>query len=291
MRRSLHLTLAAGLVLAAFSSPLLANDDSDVQTDRLDDAWAERALANPELDRGWCQSCRSNWSDGRVSHCEVREFSYPRVTKPVAIDGGENGGMTVMGSSRDQVRILYRVRARARTEEKARALIGQIQLELKDGWLRSQGPETTHDQWWDVEVKAWVPQGTNLVLNTTNGPLAVRDVRSKMAITSINGPMSLVDLGGTVQAYAENGPLHVALSGSRWDGKGLDAEAQNGPLNLVMPADYSAHLITGTINGPRSYDYAIESRPRRSWTETTLGKGGPLVRVVTTNGPFHVGER
>jgi hypothetical protein len=217
--------------------------------------------------------------------------SYPRVEKPLAIDGGANGGMTVMGSSREQVRILYRVMGRARTEQRARELTAQIQFELKDGWLRSRGPETTHDEWWDVEVKAWVPRGTSLVLKANNGPLAVRDVRSKMALSSVNGPMSLVDLGGTVQARTENGPLHVALSGARWDGTGLDAEAQNGPLNLEVPADYSARLITGTINGPRAYDYAIDSNRRSSWVQTTLGKGGPVVRAVTTNGPFHMGER
>ncbi|HXI96793.1 MAG TPA: hypothetical protein VNG04_11745, partial [Candidatus Acidoferrum sp.] len=64
-------------MLAAFSSPLLADEDSYGSTDRLDDAWAERALADPQLDRGWCQSSRS-WGDGRVAHCDVREFSYPR---------------------------------------------------------------------------------------------------------------------------------------------------------------------------------------------------------------------
>jgi hypothetical protein len=66
--------------------------------------------------------------------------------------------------------------------------------------------------------------------------------------------MSLVDLGGAVEARVQNGPLHVALSGSRWDGAGLDAEAQNGPLTLALPADYSARLTTGSINGPRTID-------------------------------------
>ena len=115
MRTPFRLTLAAGFVLASFSSPLFAKDESDWSTDRLDDAWAERALANPELDQGWNQSCRNDWNDGRVAHCEVREFSYPRVREPVAINGGHNGGMTVMGWNRDYVRILYRVTTRART--------------------------------------------------------------------------------------------------------------------------------------------------------------------------------
>jgi hypothetical protein len=289
MRNSVRLTLAAGLVLAAFTSPLLADDDFQWTTDHLDDAWAERALANPDLDRGWCQSSRS-WNDGRVSHCEVRELPYSRAGKPLAIDGGENSGMTVMGSDRDRVRILYRVIARARTEEAARALATQVQLALAGGWLRPDGPKTSRDAMWTVEVKAWVPRASKLALTTNNGPLAVRGVRGTMDLSSVNGPMSLVDLGGSVQARDENGPLHVELTGRKWDGTALDAEAENGPLNLVVPTDYSARLVTGTINGPRSDDAAIASGRRGSWTRTTLGDGGPLVRVVTTNGPFHVGR-
>jgi hypothetical protein len=292
MRVPFRLALSSFLVFAAFSSPLLAEDDSDGSSDRLDDAWAERALANPELDRGWSQSFRDGWSNGRVGHCEVREFSYPRATEPVAINGGHNGGMTVMGWDRDSVRILYRVIARARTEERARALAAEIQLELTKGWLRPDGPtEGSRNEWWTVEVKAWVPHASDLALRVHNGPLGVRDVRGTMILDAINGPVSLVDLSGAVEARVQNGPLYVALAGARWDGAGLDAEAQNGPLTLALPADYSARLTTGTIHGPRSFDYAIESGRSRAWITTTLGKGGPPVRVVTNNGPFHITER
>jgi len=291
MRTPLCLILTAGFVLASLGSPLLANDGSDGSTDRLDDAWAERALADPELDRGWCQTGHSDRGDGRAVFHEVREFSYPRVRQPIAIDGGDNGGMTVMGWDRDSVRIVYRVTARAKTEDRARALAAAIQLGLTKGWLRPEGPAAVGTEWWSVEVKAWVPRESNLALETSNGPLGVREVRGTMDLNSINGPMSLVDLAGAVEARVENGPLHVALAGSRWDGAGIDAEAQNGPLNLALPAGYSARLVTGTISGPRSFDYALESRPRQSWITTTLGDGGPRVRVVTNNGPFHIEER
>jgi hypothetical protein len=226
-----------------------------------------------------------------VAHCEVREFSYPRTKRPVAINGGDNGGMTVMGWDRDEVRVIYRVMTRARTEERARALAADIQLELTNGWLRPAGPEDPGSEWWSIEVKAWVPRASDLALSTHNGPLGVRDVHGRMDLNSINGPVSLVDLGGAVQARVQNGPLHVALAGSRWDGAGLDAEAENGPLNLVLSPQYSARLVTGTIHGPRTFDYAIEANRRGAWVSTTLGKGGPPVRVVTTNGPFHMGER
>ncbi len=292
MRMLFRLSLAGGLVLAGFSSPLLAEQESEWSTDHLDDAWVEHVLAHPESDRGWCQLSHPDQSDGRVVHREVRTFSYPRNKRPVAIDGGLNSGMTVMGWDRDSVRIVYRVMTRARSANRARAIAADVEVELAKGWLRPKGPfEPTRNEWWAVEIKAWVPRAHDLVLSTENGPLAVRDVRGRMKLETVNGPMSLVDLGGAVEARAENGPLHVALAGSRWDGAGIDAEAQNGPLNLVLPSDYSAHLVTGTINGPTAFDYAIESSRHRGWIDTTLGKGGPPVRVVTNNGPFHIGER
>lgn len=290
MRTHFRFVVTAGLVLAAFSSPALANQDSGSTTDGVDEAWAERALANPERDQGWTQPCHSD-NDGRVAHCEVREFSYPRSKRPVAIDGGENGGMTVMGWDRDEVRMIYRVTTRARTEDRARALAEEVQLELAKGVVRPSGPESTPNESWNIEIKAWVPRASDLALSTHNGPLGLRDVHGRMDLNSINGPVSLVDLGGAVKARVQNGPLHVALAGSRWIGTGLDAEAQNGPLNLVLPAHYSARLVTGTINGPWSFDYALEANPGKAWISTTLGKGGPPVRVVTTNGPFHLAER
>lgn len=290
MRTHFRFVVTAGLVLAAFSSAALASQDSGSTTDGVDQAWAERALANPERDQGWTQPCRND-KDRRVAHCEVREFPYPRSKRPVVIDGGQNGGMTVMGWDRDEVRMIYRVTTRAGTEDRARALAEEVQLELAKGVVRPSGPETTANESWNIEVKAWVPRPSELALSTHNGPLGLRDVHGRMLLNSINGPMSLVDLGGAVEARVQNGPLHVALAGSRWIGTGLDAEAQNGPLNLVLPARYSARLVTGTINGPWSLEYALEANPRKDWIFTTLGKGGPPVRVVTTNGPFHIAER
>jgi hypothetical protein len=292
MRTRFVLTLAAGFVLATFSSPLLADQGSDWSTDRLDDAWVEQVLAHPQLDKGWCMPCGKDWGEGRAAYCTVQTLRYPWTRKPFAVDCGQNSGITVMGWDRDSVRIVYRVTTRARDEDRARELAGRVQLELAKGWLRPEGPaETSRGESWAIEIKAWVPRASDLALSTQNGPLGVRDVHGRMDLSATNGPMSLVDLGGAVQARVQNGPLHVALAGSRWDGAGLDAEAQNGPLNLVLPADYSARLVTGTINGPRSYDYAIESRPRNAWITTTLGNGGPLVRAVTSNGPFHIGAR
>ncbi len=266
--------------------------DPDWTPETVDDRWAEKVLADPGYDRGWMQSCQDDWSDGRHSECVVREFPYDPKGHPTAIHGGANGGMTVIGWDRAQTRVLYRVKARAETAEQAKALADKIHLVTTQGWIRPQGPETRVGEWWSVEIKAWVPRASDLSLETRNGPIGVRRVRGTMDIHSVNGPIALLDLSGAVMARAQNGPLHVALDGTKWIGAGLDAAAQNGPVDLEVPKDYSARLETGTYNGPSSIDYplGLEGRVRGHFT-TTLGAGGAPVRVVTDNGPFHVGER
>jgi hypothetical protein len=265
-----------------------ADADAGVDADD-DEGWVERALAHPESDRGWDQTCQDDWGDGRVSYCEVREFPYATDGKPIAIDGGENSGMSVIGWNRNQVRVLYRIRTRARSLEDAKSLAKSVSLTRAHGWLEPQGPPAGSSRWWSVEIKAWVPHASDIALHTLNGPLGIRDVHGTMDLSATNGPVSLLRLGGAVVARAQNGPLHVELGGDRWDGKGLDAEAENGPVNLEIPRHYSARIETGTIDGPTDFSYPMNLNVRpRGYVTTTLGSGGPPVRVVTSNGPFRI---
>lgn len=256
----------------------------------VDEAWATKVLADPTYDRGWMIRCEED--DDYEYACEVRELEYEPGDRPVAIRAGDNGGMGVIGSDRKDSRVIYRVRARANTEEEARELLKEIRLEVANGVLRSRGPSSTSERSWCVEVKAWVPRSSDVSLSTRNGPIAIRQVTGTMDIHSVNGPVSLIDLGGAVMARLQNGPLVVELGGSKWSGAGLDAESQNGPVNLRLPKSYSARLETGTINGPIDIEYPLEIEGRlRGHFTTTIGSGGPMVRVVTDNGPYHVSPR
>jgi hypothetical protein len=255
------------------------------------DEWATHALAHPESDWGWGQNLK-NWDGDWVSTAAVRELPYPRDGQPIAIDGGDNGGMTVVGWDRNEIRVLYRVVARARNEAGAKELAESVHINRVRGRLVPDGPATKSGTWWSTEVRIWVPRASDLSLRTMNGPLGVENVKGTMDLESTNGPVSLVDLSGAVEARLDNGPLHVALEGTRWDGAGLDATSLNGPVNFVVPTNYSARIETGTISGPSSIQYALETnRYRGGHIVTTLGSGGPPVRVTTDNGPFHMASR
>jgi hypothetical protein len=244
-------------------------------------------------DDEWLDRCRNRelGDSRRETFCEVR-VERLRSTGSLAVDGHRNGGVTVYGWDGDSVVVHARIQTRARTQSEARDLAEDVRIVLSDGQVRADGPDNDNDDHWAVHFVIGVPRRTNLRADVMNGPLSVEELDGRIELTARNGPVSIEGLSGDVTARVRNGPLQVELTGSRWEGRGLDAEAVNGPVTLRIPRRYSARLETGTSNGPLIFDYPItlQGRISRDIT-TTLGEGGATVRVVTRNGPLVVKER
>ncbi|HEX2717268.1 MAG TPA: hypothetical protein VHM67_06265, partial [Gemmatimonadaceae bacterium] len=80
--------------------------------------------------------------------------------------------------------------------------------------------------------------------------------------------------------------ITAELSGTSWQGRGLDLQTTNGPVTVRIPENYNAHLETGTVNGPMRIDFPVTVQGRITKRfSVDIGKGGPTVRAVTTNGP------
>lgn len=254
-----------------------------------------------DYDDEWVSECRSenrwNRRDGRIRHCETREDSLKAPGGTIRVDPGQNGGVAIRGWDKDSIFFRARIQTYARSADAAAALARQIRIVVSGATIRAEGPE--QDGWsrsehWGVTFEVYVPRRSSLDLDTENGPLSVREVNGSIDLEAHNGPVALRGVGGNVRARVQNGPLTVTLTGTQWDGQGLDAETVNGPVDLVIPEGYSARLKTGTVNGPMSVDFpltvTIQGRISHR-ISTTLGSGGPLVRVVTTNGPLSISRR
>lgn len=102
-------------------------------------------------------------------------------------------------------------------------------------------------------------------------------------------------LAGRVSGSTRNGGLVVNLGGSRWEGDGIDVETSNGGVTLAIPDGYNAALDASTTNGGLRVDFPVTVQGtlsgRRNTLSTTLGSGGPEVRVRTTNGGVKIGRR
>jgi len=63
-------------------------------------------------------------------------------------------------------------------------------------------------------------------------------------------------------------------------------------VSLTIPRGYNARLETGTTNGGMRLDFPITVQGLiDKHIHTQLGSGGPLVRVITTNGGVRISER
>ena len=251
------------------------------------------ALEAQRTDEEWLDRCRSgDYNDSnRERYCLVTVERF-RSTGSLTVDGHRNGAVSVYGWDGDSIVVHARVQASARTESAARDLAENVRITVDGSRVSAEGPSTEGREWWSVNFEIGVPRRTDLELEVYNGPLGVEDVSGRINLTSRNGPLSLDGVSGDVTARVRNGPLSVYLTGSRWEGAGLDAESTNGPATISIPARYSARLETGTTNGPMVIDYPLTLQGRIDrHISTTLGDGGATVRVVTTNGPLRVKQQ
>ena len=250
-------------------------------------ATAQRAA----VDRDWCDD--ESWGRDREGVCEVREYTVPAAGATLAVDASPNGGIQVDGASRADIHISARVVATADTKEEARAIAARVEVIATADRVQANGPRNLgRHEGWHVSYRLDVPTQTPLSLRTTNGGIRVDNVRSRLELRTTNGGLKLSRIGGDVDGRTTNGGINVELDGSSWQGSGLDVETTNGGVQLSLPANYNAHLETGTHNGRVSIDFpvTVQGTIGRS-ISTDIGSGGPTLRVRTSNGGVKITKR
>jgi hypothetical protein len=269
MRRSAYSAFAFSLILLATAAK--------AQTD-------DRAAR-------WRSDCERGWNNDRVNFCELRTYTIAAGSR-ISVDGGANGGVSFIGENRRDVKIVARIQASADDEATAGAIAKQVRIITDGGEIRSEGPSQRGRSSWSVSYDVYVPNRTNLEATTENGGISAKEIQGQMNFEATNGGIHLTDVGGSVHARTTNGGVTADLSGSTWQGQGLDLQTTNGGATVYVPRGYNAQLETGTTNGGMRVDFPITVRGSLNrGISTQLGSGGPLVRVVTTNGGVHIAER
>jgi hypothetical protein len=234
--------------------------------------------------------CAHEGGDDRYEkHCEVRELTLPAGR--VEVDAAPNGGIQVQGAQRSDVRVRAKVVAQAPTLEEAQALAAEVRIETA-GVVRAVGPQTGRGRSFWVSYELLVPEAADLRLETMNGGIALHDVRGTVEFKTMNGGVRVDSAAGSVRGRTTNGGVDVSLEGASWEGEGLDVETTNGGVKVTVPSDYSARLVTGTVNGGMRVDFPVTVQGRIDRRlDVTLGRGGPTVRAVTTNGGVVIRSR
>lgn len=236
-------------------------------------------------------TCNENswYNDRLVGNCEIREQTLAPSGGTIAIDGRQNGGVSVKGWDQNQVLVRARVQTGAPTAEEAKALSGQIRIETSGAKIFASGPDNRRDYNWNVSYEVFVPRRADLSVETQNGGIAIADVNGRIDFTAMNGGVVLKRVGGAVRGATTNGGLVIELSGDRWDGESLDVSTTNGGVIMSVPENYSAHLQTGTVNGSVNVDFPVNVQGRLTkQIAFDIGSGGATVKAMTTNGGVHL---
>src|SRR5689334_11574909 len=232
---------------------------------------------------------QDNWyNDQLVGNCEIREQTLA-PSGALAIDGRQNGGVSVKGWDQNQVLVRARVQTGAPTAAEAQALGQQIRIETGGAKIFASGPESRRDYHWDVSYEVFVPRRADVSVETHNGGIAIAEVTGRLEFSAVNGGVVLKRVGGTVRGSTTNGGLVIELGGDHWDGEALDVSTTNGGVIMSVPENYSAHLETGTVNGSVNVDFPVTVQGRiTKQVALNLGSGGATVRAMTTNGGVHL---
>lgn len=241
----------------------------------------------------WLDDCRDGdhrWNDSeRARSCEVRRSAIAAPKGHVDIDAGENGGIRIIGGDADSMVVVAMIATSASSGDDAIALARQVRIEVTPTSVRATGPGNGSRRHWYVSFDVLLPRGADVSATTRNGGVYLQGLSGKVEASAVNGPLSVYDMSGDVSGRTQNGPINAELRGSKWEGAGLDLQTTNGPVVLNIASGYNAHLETGTVNGPMQIDFPVTLQGRISKRlSVDIGKGGPTVRAITTNGPVVV---
>jgi hypothetical protein len=257
-------------------------------------AWlASAAFAAAPADPEKSLQCSGRMSDTRNRVCEMKEIPLP-ATGRLTVNAAPNGGISVRGWTRAEVLVRARIEAWGDSDADARATLAQVRVNTAGNSVEAEGPKQWGQQRWSVTYEVFAPERTDLNLRTVNGGLSAADLRGNIEMTTSNGGLKLARLAGRVKADTTNGGVSVELTGQTWDGESLEVSTTNGGVSLEVPAAYNARIEARTTNGGMSSDLPAQISGK-SWGPKSMsiqsGAGGPMIKVVTTNGGVRVRQK
>jgi DUF4097 and DUF4098 domain-containing protein YvlB len=255
-----------------------------------------------------CSDLRIRFDD-REAVVRSEERTVTKAEAPVLrIQPHTNGGVQVTGWDKDTYSVTA-CKAAAGPGDEAERVLSRMSMTIENGKISTKGPADEEE--WTIYLLIRAPKNASIEADTQNGPIAFYDVDGKLTahahngpitmknfsgdaeITAMNGPISLEGNGGNLRVHTENGPISVALKGTTWSGAGLSADAQNGPLTLLVPSGYqSSFVVESTNHSPVSCQAAICDNARKTWDDEhrriEYGAAPAVIHLSTVNGPVSV---
>jgi hypothetical protein len=260
------------------------------------------------------------WSE-KAESTETLRFDAP-TERTLRIDNA-NGRTRIVGEERDDVEVEVHRVARAESEEGAKRLLEDIQVQSTGQPSSLELEIVTPGRWnrrgrADLEVR--VPRQLTVEVSASNGRVGVYGIRAPVSVRSSNGKVRLEDLIGDADVTATNAVVSCRCLRGRLTARSsngnikleehrgsVDASTSNGLISVEVEELTSEGVHLATSNGrillelPDEVDGDVDLRVdngviRNSRTlcrctrdttgrvRGTLGGGGTPIRLRTSNG-------
>jgi DUF4097 and DUF4098 domain-containing protein YvlB len=128
----------------------------------------------------------------------------------------------------------------------------------------------------------------NLDGGTSNGSVELENVKGDCTVKTSNGRVRAQGVRGAFDASTSNSSVDAALDELR--AGGVRVSTSNGGITVRLARAVNARLMAHTSNASISTDFDLTSRgpSDKHRLEGTIGSGGPVLDLSTSNGSIHV---
>jgi hypothetical protein len=127
-------------------------------------------------------------------------------------------------------------------------------------------------------------------VHTSNGHIRAEGIRGAFEATTSNNNIhaALEKVDGTVRVVSSNGGIELSLPPNAQSA--VRAHTSNNGITLHLPGEVNARLSAGTSNASITTDFEMRLRGEiaKHHIEGTIGNGGPLIELSTSNGAIRI---
>jgi hypothetical protein len=236
-------------------------------------------------------------------------LSSPGKPAKVKVDL-KKGSITIKGTSRQDVKVIYTGRDNDKGQDKASAdglkKITSANLDLEASENKNF-VDIDSDSWKTaIDLVIEVPQNVDLDVSTYNsGDIMVENITGEVVADNYNGKITLSNIAGSAMADTYNGDIKVILTKVTPPDTPMSFISYNGVLDITMPANTKGNLKMRTRQGDIFSGFemkVVEMAPVQKkdakngvykvylddWTRGSINGGGPEFTMKTYNGDIYI---
>jgi DUF4097 and DUF4098 domain-containing protein YvlB len=210
-----------------------------------------------------------------------------------------NGDITITGGAGDQVKVTAHKQAGKQEYLDELKVVTDadadyVRIETRhpkseSGWL-NWGENSSGSVSYELSVPADVSLDA---IETVNGDVRIQAVGGTVKATTVNGGLEVGNLAADVSLETVNGTITADFDTLGADQR-VDAEAVNGRIELLLPADASARVNAETVNGSIDAD-DFGLKPEKGFVGRDLsgeiGGGAARISLDTVNGSIKIRKK